>query len=192
MMDFIADGPVNAAFDGLQARLRAFFPTSHFGMGIVPARLTPLIWQKLVQRTPWIGLGFAGVQPDAASGRVFKGKAQFTVFVCVKNLNSPLARFRGDAQGPGLIGLIQVATACLQGHELRDVGHVEVTGVSVLAVEGLQDEASEVAGINVTVNFALVGLGAQDFQDFLRLGPTWEFEPPLTEGPADVITVRAP
>lgn len=188
MADFIANGPLNAAFDGLQDQLRRFFPASHFGMGVVPARLTPLIWQKLVQRTPWIGLGFAGVQPDAASGRAFKGKAQFTVFACVKNLNSPLARFRGDAQGPGLIGVIQVATACLQGHEIRDVGHVEVTGVSVLAVDGLQDEASEVAGINVTVNCVLAGL--LDLPDFLRLGPTWDFEPPLTEGPTDLYDVR--
>jgi hypothetical protein len=188
MPDLLTDGPLHGAFAGLEARLRSFFPASHFGFGVVSGQLTPDGWRRLVQRTPWVGIGFRGVQPDPNSARAFKGKALFTVFVCVKNERSPAARLSGDAQGPGVLGMVQVATLALQGHELRDIGHIEVTNSQVLQVDGWRDEAAELVGIEVTVNFALTDFRAQE--DFLRLGVQWDFEPPLTEGPADTISPR--
>lgn len=185
MADLINSGPLLGAVEGITDRLRAFFPPSHFGFGIVSAGLTPAGWVRLVQRAPWIGLGWRGVQPDAANGRLFRGKAEFTVFCVVKNLHSPLARLVGDAQGPGLAGMVQVAMLALQGHELPGIGHIEVTGIANLQAEGWKDEAAEVAGLNITVNFALTD--PRELDDFLRLGVEWEFEPPLTDGPADTI-----
>lgn len=188
MSGLLTAGPLPEAFEGLQARLRAFFPASHFGMGVVAGQLTPEGWKRLVQRTPWVGIGFRGVQPDPNSARAFKGKALFTVFVCVKNERSPAARLCGDAQGPGALGMVQVATLALQAHELRDIGHVEVTNAQTLQVDGWRDEAAELVGIEVTVNFALTDPRVLD--DFLRLGIAWTFEPPPADGPADTITVR--
>jgi hypothetical protein len=188
MPDLLTEGPLNGALAGLEARLRAFFPPSHFHYAVVPGQLTPEVWRRLVQRTPWVGLGFRGVRPDPASARGFKGKALFTVFACVKNERSPAARLTGDAQGPGMLGMLQVATLALQGHELRDIGLVEVTNIASLQVEGWRDEAAEVAGIEVTVNFALTDMRALD--DFLRLAVQWEFTPPLTDGPADTINLE--
>lgn len=188
MADLITSGPMITALTALEERLKVFFPPSHFGFGHVPSQLTPQIWARLVQRTPWVGIGWSGVQPDAASGRLFKGKDQLTVFCVVKNERSPRARLLGDGQGPGILGMAQVAILALQGFEIRDVGHVEVTGATVMQVEGWKDEAAEVVGIACTVNFALSDLRA--LEDFLRLGVQWEFTPPLTDGPADELEVR--
>lgn len=187
--DFIGGGPLNAMAGALESRLRAFFPASHFDFGIVPARLTPQGWVRLVRRTPWVGLGWRGVVPDQASGRLFKGKAEWTVFSVVKNEHSPRARLLGDSRGPGQLGVAQVAMACLHGHELRDIGNIEVTGAANLVAEAWTDEAAEISGVNITVNFTLAGF--VDLEDFLRLGATWEFDPSGTEGPDDLIDVRA-
>lgn len=186
-MDLMAAGPLFAMQQGLQARLRAFFPASHFDFGIVPARLTPAGWVRLVRRTPWLGLGWRGIQPDPASGRMFKGKGEWTVFAVVKNEHSPLARLVGDSRGPGQLGVVQVAMLALHGFEIRDVGHVEVQGVANLQAEAWTDEASEIAGINISVNFAL---SQTPPDEFLRLGVEWAFDPPA-DGPADMYNVRA-
>lgn len=186
MTDLITSGPLMTAFEGLQARLKAYFPASHFGFGVVSGQLTPQLWARLVNRTPWIGIGFRGVQPDSASGRQFKGKGEFSVFCVAKNERSPLARLAGDGQGPGALGMVQVALLALQGFEIRDVGHVEVTGGTNLQVDGWKDEAAEAVAINVTVNLALVDPRALD--DFLRLGVQWVFDPTGAEGPNDTIT----
>ena len=188
MADLITSGPMITALTALEERLKVFFPPSHFGFGHVPSQLTPQLWARLVQRTPWIGIGWSGVQADAASGRLFKGKDQLTVFCVTKNERGPRARLLGDGQGPGILGMTQVAMLALHGFEIRDVGHVEVTGATVMQVEGWKDEAAEVVGIACTVNFALSDLRA--LEDFLRLGVQWEFTPPLTDGPADENQVR--
>lgn len=120
MADLINAGPLLDAFEGLQARLKALFPASHFGFGVVAGQLTPEGWKRLVQRTPWVGIGYRGVQPDPGSARQFKGKAEFTVFVVAKNERSGLARLAGDTLGPGVLGMVQVATLALQGHEIRE------------------------------------------------------------------------
>lgn len=187
-IDFVSAGPLNLMADAIEARLRAFFPASHFDFGIVPARLTPQGWVRLVRRTPWLGLGWRGIAPDQASGRLFKGKAEWTVFCVVKNEHSPRARMRGDARGPGQLGLVQLIMACLHAHELRDIGHVEVAGAANLFAEAFGDEASEISGVNITVNFSLAGLMPLD--DFLRLAVQWEFDPSGTDGPADTIDAR--
>ncbi|MBR0681914.1 hypothetical protein GXW74_15575 [Roseomonas eburnea] len=185
MPDLHTSGPLFGMAAGLEARLKAFFPPSHFGFGIVPAGLTPAMWARLTQRTPWVGLGFRGVKPDAASGRILKGKAEWTVFVVVKNAHSPRARLLGDAMGPAQLGMIQVAALCLHAHELRDIGHVEVVGIANLQAEGWKDEAAEIAALSITVNLSLTD--PRELPDFLRLAVQWQFEPPPSEGPADTI-----
>lgn len=192
MTDLITSGPLITAFTAIEERLKTFFPTSHFGHGVVPSQLTPQVWARLVQRTPWIGIGWSGVQPDPASGRQFKGKDQITVFCVVKNEGGPRARLLGDSKGPGILGLVQMATLALQGMEVPGVGHIEVIGTATLQVDGWRDEAAEVAGVSCTVNFALSDPRA--LEDFLRLGVQWEFDPttgPVTQGPADEIQVAA-
>lgn len=182
------DGRLPAMADALAARLKGIFPTSHFAHQIVPAGMTPKVWSDLTARTPFIGLGWRGVEPDPNSGRLFRGRAEWTVFAVVRNPSSPRARLLGDATAPGTIGMAQVAAAWLHGWHVPDCGPIEVQGIAALSADGWKDEAAEVTALNIRVPFTLVGL--EQLEDFLRLGVTWEFDP-AGNGPVDLLETES-
>ncbi|GGG30987.1 hypothetical protein GCM10010964_18660 [Caldovatus sediminis] len=181
MADLTTDGPLLRAQRQIQARLRAFFPEAQFAHAVVPANLSPRGWDALTRRTPFVGLGWRGLRPDAQNGRLLRGSAQWTVFLIARNLGAPAARLEGDRLGPGLLGMVQVAALALHGFTILGpepartaVGTVLVEEVAHLQADHWQDEAAAVAGLNLSLGCALADPAELD--DFLRLGAAWHFD----------------
>lgn len=188
--DLTRGGPLFDMHTALQTRLKTVFPPAIFEHQTVPARLTRDVWDKLVRRTPMVGLGWGGLRPEADAGRHLSGAALWTAFLVLKNAHSPLARLRGDAMGLGQLGMAQVACAVLQGFSIPDVGVVRVTDVANIAAENLAEENTAIVGVTFEVRFTLVPApAAGDLQDFLRMQVQWQFDPAAT-GPLDMIEVR--
>jgi len=191
----IDNGPLIDARAALWSRLGMFFPASHFARADVPARVTPKGWQRLLRRTPFIGLCWRGIAPEAGNARIFRGRSQWTVFLATRNEHAPETRATGAATGPGLFGMTQVAAFALGGCTLDGIGAVTITEVGNLSADNWDDEAAAVAGISLDLPFGLdAGISASDVGEFLRAGVTWNFDPPLPGNvPAadDVYQVRS-
>lgn len=187
----IDNGPLIAGYAALWARLDTFFPASHFARADVPARVTPQGWKRLLRRTPFVGLSWLGIAPEAGNTRVFRGKSQWSVFLAARNEHAPDVRATGAATGPGLFGMVQVAAFALAGLTVPDVGSVSVTEVANLTADNWDDEAAAVAGLRLDLP---LGLSAEVLDEFLRFGATWSFDPmPAGNPPAadDVYAVRS-
>lgn len=191
----IDNGPLIAAHAALWARLDAFFPASHFARADVPARVTPQGWKRLLRRTPFVGLSWRGIAPQAGNARLFQGRSQWSVFLAARNEHSPEVRATGAATGPGLLGMTQVAAFCLGGFTIADVGSVSIAEVANLTSDNWDDEAAAVAGISFDLPMGLGGgVSAADLDEFLRVGATWSFDPaPAGSPPAadDLYAVRS-
>lgn len=196
----VTAGPLFGAHLALKARLEAFFPPSQFAHGVVPARLSPQGWQRLLHRTPFVGIGWGGLAPDKASGRWLRGDMQWTVFLAARSTHAPETRLLGSPQSPGIYGMVQVAAAALHGFTIKGeahpdsgaVGTVAVGDVANLTVDGWEDEATVMAGLSVTVGFGLAdGVSVAALDEFLRLGATWEFDPGAVGAATDTYDTRS-
>lgn len=194
-LPLIDTGPLIDARAALWARLDTYFPSSHFTHADVPVRLTPAAWKRLLRRTPFVGLSWNGIAPDAANNRTFKGKSQWSVFLAARNEHALDARGTGAATGPGTFGMAQVAVVSLAGHTFAGLGSVVVTQVGNLTTDQNDDEAVSIVGINLDlpISFDAASVGAGALQDFLRVAVTWNFDPmPPGNPPAadDLYAVR--
>ena len=111
-------GPIAAMGEAIAARLRFAFPPAKFSHDFVPARLDDPLWQRLLRRTPFVGLGFVQLEPHNSSSRAFVGAAHWAVFLVTRNEAGPRPRFFGDKLAPGVLQMMQVGVALLQGHTL--------------------------------------------------------------------------
>lgn len=111
-------GPLHVNTRALQARLETLFDPRLFRHRMVPARLDAATFAKLVDRIPFIGLGWSGVKPSAMNGRTFSGNGQWSVLLITQNQASVEGQYLGDAVAPGLFDLVHVATIGLQGWSL--------------------------------------------------------------------------
>ncbi len=190
-------GPLLAAHAALWAQLDRFFPASHFARADVPARISRKGWDRLLRRTPWVGLCWLGVAPQANNGRVFQGRSRWTVFLAARNEHAPAARTTGAATGPGLLGMTQVAVFAFSGFSAPGVGTVTLGEATNLTADEWDDEAAAIAGIPVDLPCGIGGedgISADDLDEFLRAGATWFFDPLPPGGPAaasDTIEVRS-
>lgn len=138
-------GPIAGMGLAIAERLKCAFDPKKFTHDFVPARLDDAMWQKLLHRTPFIGLGFVGLEPHSSSGRSFVGHAHWAAFLVTRNEAGPKARFFGDSLAPGVLQLMQVGVAILQGHTLCHEGARVGTIAEVKAenayAEGFKDDA---------------------------------------------------
>lgn len=151
-MDLIRDrfsiampGPIAGMGFAIAERLKCAFDEKKFSHDFVPARLDDAVWQKLLRRTPFVGLGFVGLEPHSSSGRNFVGHAHWAVFLVTRNEAGPKARFFGDNLAPGVLQLMQVGVAFLQGHTLHHederIGTIAEVKAENAYAEGFKDDA---------------------------------------------------
>lgn len=175
--DLTSSGPLFAMHEAIAARLRLAFPPARFNHEILPAALTPPMWSDLTRRTPMVALGFVGIRLIEPNGsRLFRARAEWRVVPVIRNPAGPRARLLGDSQGPGQLGLIQVAIAALHGLAVPDVGDINVTDAGNLYAEGYADEAAALTGVTISGVFNLLPGDGSDIADFLRHAADWAFE----------------
>ena len=178
------DGPLQQAQRAISARLREFFPAARFQHHIVPARMTPSQLDQISKRAPALGVGWLGWVPNESNGRVFRGRADFAVFLLAKQAQAEVQlQGRNLASGtydPGILGMVQVAVAALQGFRVTDgdgntIGSAAVTGCGhVFSDEWARDDYA-IAGLTVCVpHLSSADPSAiSDLADFLRLHADW-------------------
>ena len=172
----LTPGPLNAIGRAIEARLATVFPATRFHYDVMPPRITQAAWKTLVRRTPFVSLGWRGVQAAPEAARLFKGVSQWSVFLVARNQGSISGRYFGDAQGYGLLTMAQVAIAALHGWTLPGFGSCLVTDVSNAAVEGWEDEAALAVvdlAIGTTIGIADVLGPPEELGEFLELQNVW-------------------
>lgn len=190
----INPGPLSLIGAGLQKQLQLAFPPAFFEFSFMPPRLTAQEWERLVRRTPFIGLGWNDVDATRNAGTLFKGESHWTVFVVVTNQSSVGARYYGDAQGVGLFQVVQAAIAVLNGHTVPGVGTCLVTKAANAYAEGWNKENIAMAAIDLAVNVTmspgatLIGPDVTP-ATFKQLGIGWEFAPNGEVVLADVFNI---
>jgi len=157
-------------------RLRLAFPAKTFAIERIPQVLSIKEFNRCAQTTPFIGLAWTGMRPDAASGRMLKGVMQWRLVLIYKASNTLEARFKGDTKGLGLDAMIDVAMVLLQGVDFKGQGHTAVTLANSVIADGWSDDNIAIAQVDFTFSFATTPapLGLMSVDDFTALGITWE------------------
>ena len=133
-------GPIIEIGEAIAERLKFAFPPERFTHEFLPAKLDARQWDKLLRRTPFVGLGFADNEPKLDSSNHFTGAVTWAVFLGTRNESGPRARFYGDKQAPGVLQMMQVAVAALQGHTLKADGVKLGTVYAVRAANAFAEE----------------------------------------------------
>lgn len=167
--------PIRSMAPLIMARLRKVFPENKFQLDRVPSILTLNEFERLTRQSPFLGLAFAGMKPDGASGRRLLCKYQWRLVIILKATGNFNRRFCGDARDFGLDDLTDVATAILHGHTLPDIGACAVTGLETVYAEGWSDQATVLAHINFEVMTALAAgdLRLETPEDFESIHAVW-------------------
>lgn len=157
------------------ARLRLGFPANKFSLERVPSMLTAREFERVTRQTPFIGLSWMGISPDAASGRALQAKARWRVVLVCKASSGLEARFKGDKHDIGLDAMVDVAIVLLQGAPIAKVGWVTVTAAEAIYVEGWADDATVLAQVDFSIGYqASAGeLRLVEPEDFARLQVDW-------------------
>lgn len=180
--------PITAVHQAVGTRLRSAFAEDRWTFELVPSPLTLDEFKSIVAKaTPWLGLSWREIAPDAASGRQMLARLGFTLTIVIKN-SGRAARFLGDRLGPGLYASTLIAAALLHGLLVADVGTLLVTRAGSAFADGYSDMGIAIATVDLDVTVSLTDvltdIAASD--DFLRLASAWDLGP--TEGePVDVI-----
>ena len=174
-------------------RLRLAFPAKTFGLERIPAVLTVKEFERVLRLSPFLGLAFLGVDPDAKSGRVLQAAMRWRLVLVFTASRDLRTRFSGDAQDIGLDAMTDVAIALLQGAVFEGVGSSAVTSAEAVYADGWGDEATVVNQIDFKVGYST---SAAPFQlrtvdDFRALGATWlnaedDTLAPGTDSPRDI------
>lgn len=189
--------PLVSLGQALAARLQLAFDPKLFVHAIMPARLDARAWTELTRRTPFVGLAFNDMIAAPDMQRRFRGATRWSVYLVVRNAAGPAGRYFGDAQGPGLLAMIQAATAMLQGTTLSDASSAGLGSVSVhqaanAVAEGWEDGAAAIAAldlqvpIDITLDTTLDAAGL-DADALKTTAITWDFLP-ATGSLTDIIT----
>ena len=157
----IDGGPVAIMHRALQVRLQAAFPSPQFQHRTAPPRFTPQEFARFTERAPVVGLGWVNMKPmegRAVRPRIWSGRANWVVFLVVKNPRVE-ALVLGDGLGPGLMGMLAVAAAALQGHSIGGIGPAEVGECGQAYSDTWASEGLALATLAISVPFDLVDLG---------------------------------
>jgi hypothetical protein len=160
-------------FDAVSNRLRTVFPERLFDLQMMSATPSRDEWLKVTRRKPCIAISWVDFKPAAASQRLLKGDASFTVYLVVDNAEIS-RRFLGDARGVGLFGMLTAASYLLHGFTIDDVGTIKVTGANAIERADWIDETTEIAGLTTSIPMSVGdGIASATLEDFLRLGASW-------------------
>jgi len=177
-------GPIAGMGLAIERRLKFAFPETKFSHDFVPARLDAAAWDKLLRRTPFVGLGFAQMEPHGAAGRGFNGSAHWVVFLVTRNEAGAKSRFFGDKLAPGVLQMMQVGIAMLQGHTLCGEDGVRIGTIADLRAENsyAEDWKSDAAAMialafSVPISFGVTeALADVDVGLLDGASVTWSFD----------------
>ena len=161
----LTPGPLEAMASALQARMQIAFPATRYNFEFVPARMTIKEWDRIGGLAPFIGLGFKGITAKSEFDSTFEGVALWTIYVIAKNAGSTQARYLGDAQGAGILRLVQGAISMLNGFTLPAVGACQVMSAGNLWVDNWEAQGCMLAGIELAVQLSIDATDTLDFGD---------------------------
>lgn len=167
-------------------RLRLAFPKNPFVIERVPQNLSTTEFKRIVRQTPFLGLAWAGMKPDASSGRQLKGDMQWRL-ILINRVSSGLeARFKGDKQDIGMDAMTDVGMAILHGASFKGVGTTKVTQVSSLIAEGWADDDIAISQIDFDFSFVTspADFSIMSSDAFEALDITWSVNGSV--GPGDI------
>ncbi|MHC2481340.1 hypothetical protein [Rhizobium leguminosarum] len=173
-------------------RLRLAFPAKTFTIERVPQTMTIKEFERISRLSPFIGIAWTGMRPDAASGRILKGKMLWRLVIVYKASSTLEARFKGDTRGLGLDAMIDVSVALLQGAEIPGIGFASVTLANSIIADGWSDDNIVIAQVDFDVTFSspIGNLELKTLEDFLALGITWAI-PDDAAAATDELTIPA-
>ncbi len=145
----VQPGPLSLIALGIRTRLEQVFPARQFVHAWMPAHVDRDVWTHLTRRTPLVGIGFNGFDPQAASRGI--GASTWSVYLVTRNEAGHHARLFGDKQAPGLFGVLEVGVAALHGHTIEDGGTIQVREAVNAFVEGFKDEGMALGTIDLHV-----------------------------------------
>lgn len=171
----LAKQPIARMETALTDRLRIAFPEKTFVIERVPQTLTLKEFDRLSRISPFIGLAWTGMRPDAEPGRSIAGRMLWRAILIFKASNSLQTRFKGDAKGIGLDAMIDVVVALLHGWTIPDVGRVAVTLANSVIADGWSDDALVIAQVDFEIRFTspVADYGLISLDDFRELAVTW-------------------
>ena len=153
-MELLSPGPVADIGAALIARLTLAFPPEKFTHEFIPAKLDGSMWTRLLRRTPFVGLGFAGLAEGHGGADLFNGTSEWVVFLVTKNERGPFERFFGDELAPGALQMMQTAIGALQGLTIIGHGSVGVSSAANSYAEEWKDDALAMIQLSLTVRTA--------------------------------------
>lgn len=173
-----SDGPLFAQHRAIAAHLALAFDPKFFVHAPFPVRPSRKLFERLVDRTPFVGLVWGAVQPDSASGRMLQGSAQWTVILVTRSADGT-ARVFGDRAQPGLYAMVQVAAAALHGWTIggegaAGSGTVAVTAAEALTAEDWTADDLAIAAVSIAIPFALTD--TWQIEPLRRLGMAWQLD----------------
>jgi hypothetical protein len=177
------------ATDAILARLRLAFPEHLFQLSLLPPAPKKRDMDTIVTRKPFLGLAWTGMTIE--NSRLLKGSAKWALILVAQNQRSVDERLKGDALGIGLFGMVSAAAGILHGYSLSEHGALAVTSADGALIEDWGDDSLAIAALDLTMPLILDVDPADDPQDYLRLGVTWNLPGPPGQGePSYQINVR--
>ncbi|UXS52591.1 hypothetical protein FY148_07985 [Agrobacterium tumefaciens] len=156
-------------------RLRIAFPEKIFTIERVPQVLSLKQFNRIATQTPYIGVAWTGMKPDADNGRMLKGNMLWRL-ILVSGVSSGLeARLKGDKYDIGMDAMVDVASVLLQGVNFDGQGVTSITLANSVIADGWSDDNIAIAQIDFTFSFATsaAATGKMQPEDFKALGITW-------------------
>lgn len=156
-------------------RLRIAFPKNAFTIERVPQVLSLDEFKRVVKLSPFIGLAWTGMKPDADNGRMLKGNMLWRLILINKVSSGLEARFKGDKFDIGMDAMVDVASVLLQGVNFDDQGVTNITLSNNVIADGWTDDNVAIAQVDFTFSFACraAATGKMHPDDFKALGITW-------------------
>jgi hypothetical protein len=146
----IKPGPLERVGLGIEEHLGRVFPANRFAFEWLPAKVTKSVWQKLMRRAPVIGLGFNRIgNVETSSG--FGATTEWSVYLAVSNERSAKDRLVGDPLGIGLLPMMAVAGAVLNGRTLPDLGTISVREITHAFTEDFEDDSVAIGALELHV-----------------------------------------
>ncbi len=153
----VAPGPLDAIGRALEARLRLVFREQEFGLVWLPARPTAQTWNRLVKTYPMLGLSFLGWSKGETQSDL-TGLSHWAAIIAVRNPDVNTGRLFGDKTGPGILTLLPLMAALLNGLFVPGIGSANAHDMSHVVVDGLDREDVAFGMVEVTVKTGF-GLG---------------------------------
>ena len=175
-------GPLFDCRAALKTRLELAFPPRQFNHQAVPAKPSKQTWDRLLLKTPFVGLCWLGLTPSSQTGRIFHCEAGWLIYLGCKN-QKPQNLLDGDDYGVGQLGLAGLAVALLHGWSEQNLGSFTVRSVDNAALQEFINEEIGVVALQVDCSLSVVDPDAAEaLPEFLRTGATWDL--PLIPGEA--------